>query len=84
MSRLVSRLALPVALALLTLGSAAFARASLVAFDQFANAPLLASPVPVLLGPINELGRNGWQCKPEQAAKTVDASAAELPTEDGR
>ncbi len=82
MSRSLTRLALLVVLALLALGSASFARASLAAFNEFANVPLVASSIPALLGPINELGRNGWKCKPEQAAKTSVARTADLPSED--
>jgi len=77
-----TRLAFGVALALLTAGSAGFARASIAALDELAGAQLQPSALPALLGPINELGRNGWQCAPERAAKAAHARDAELPTDD--
>ena len=33
-----------------------------------------------LLAPITELGRTGWDCTPEKAARAKTAHAAELPT----
>jgi hypothetical protein len=83
MFRFGRRLAFTAALALLTLASAGFARASIAALDTIADTPLQSSPLPALLGPINELGRNGWQCFPEQAAKSPGHRGAELPSDDG-
>jgi hypothetical protein len=40
---------------------------------------LVPSSPPPLLGTINELGRVGWACRPEQAADAKRARAAELP-----
>jgi hypothetical protein len=77
------RVAFGTALALLTVASAGFARASIVALDVLANAQLQPSAIPALLGPINELGRNGWQCVPERAAKATGHRDAELPADDG-
>jgi hypothetical protein len=83
MVRFGSRLAFGLALALLTAGSAGFARASVAAIQDLANAELPSSSIPSLLGPINELGRNGWQCVPERAAQAVRGATAELPPDDG-
>ncbi len=46
-----------------------------------ANA-LLPSDTPALLGPINEKGRVGWECKPEKAAAAKSATGADLPLVD--
>jgi hypothetical protein len=83
MVRFGTRLAFTIALALLTAGSAGFARASVAALQDLTNAELQSSATPSLLGPINELGRNGWQCTPEQAAQALRGKAAELPPDDG-
>jgi hypothetical protein len=83
MMRFPVRLAFGIAFALLTAGSAGFARASVVALEDLANAQLQPTALPALLGPINELGRNGWQCVPERAAKAARATSAELPADDG-
>lgn len=79
MLRMSARLAFPLALALLALGGVGFARAAALELDALA-AGLPASAAPGLLGPINELGRNGWNCLPERAAVAKTASAADLPT----
>ena len=78
MPRLLVRLAFITALALLGAGTAGFARASIVALGDLGN-PFAPSAVPSLLGPINELGRNGWDCVPERAAQAARAKAARLP-----
>jgi hypothetical protein len=83
MDRFGTRLAFTIALALLTAGSAGFARASVAALQDLASSQLQSSATPALLGPINELGRNGWQCAPERAAQAVRGKAAELPPDDG-
>jgi hypothetical protein len=83
MLRFGRRLAFGTALALLTLASAGFARASVLALDALANAQLQSSAIPSLLGPVNELGRNGWQCYPEHAAKAAARHDAELPADNG-
>ena len=36
-----------------------------------------------LLGPIDELGRNGWDCKPERAANARAIRDADLPSPSG-
>jgi len=83
MPRILVRLVFLAALALLGVASAGFARASAVALEDVANAQLVPSGPAALLGPINELGRNGWHCVPELAAQARRASAAELPEPDG-
>jgi hypothetical protein len=40
---------------------------------------LVPSGLPSLLGPIDEHGRIGWECKPERAAGAKHANAGELP-----
>ena len=84
MTRMLVRLAFIAAVALLGVAGGGFARASLTTLDQLAGAQLVPSAEPRLLGPINELGRNGWQCFPEQAAAAKTVHDAELPTTDGR
>jgi hypothetical protein len=42
---------------------------------------LVPSESPALLGPINELGRKGWQCRPERAAASKRATHADLPSD---
>ena len=59
---------------------AAFANAGSVTTVDVTQ--LLPSDAPGLLGPINEKGRVGWECKPERAASASSASAAELPLAD--
>jgi len=83
MVRFGSRLAFALALALLTAGSVGFARASVAALQDLTNAEIQSSAIPSLLGPINEFGRNGWQCVPEHAAQAVRGKNAELPPDDG-
>lgn len=43
---------------------------------------LLPSDTPALLGPINEKGRVGWECRPEKAAAAQSATDAGLPLAD--
>jgi hypothetical protein len=74
-----ARLAFIATLALLLATGAGLARASWSTLDELANAQLVPSSPPALLGPINELGRNGWACRPEQAARASDVAHAELP-----
>jgi len=76
---ILARLAFIVAIALFLAIGAGLARASLSSLDDVVNAQLLPSAAPALLGPINELGRNGWACKPERAAHSVEVGSAELP-----
>ena len=41
---------------------------------------IIAQPFdPSLLGPIDEHGRIGWECKPEKAAASSNATMGELP-----
>ncbi len=84
MPRMPLRLALTLALALVGVGSVGFAYASVSAIDGIGTDTLTASAPPALLGPVNELGRNGWQCTPEQAALAKKARNAQLPTPDTR
>ncbi len=83
MSRSVVRVALLTVFTLLGVASAGFARAAAVAIDDVARDQLVPSAAPALLGPINELGRDGWHCVPEQSATARHAGAAELPQPDG-
>jgi hypothetical protein len=67
----------------LVLGGAAagLARASV---DEIKGALLQPSALPAILGPITDLGRNGWDCAPERAAQAKSAGHAELPSDPGR
>jgi hypothetical protein len=73
------RIALILALALLGVASADFARASVLSLNDLAKGQFLPSESPTLLGPIDAVGRTGWQCAPERAATTQHAATAELP-----
>ncbi len=42
-------------------------------------ASLVTSATPLLLGPITESGRTGWDCAPEHAATARTATGAGLP-----
>lgn len=53
--------------------------ASLASPQELASGQLVPAAAPALLGPINELGRSGWGCKPEEAARSTDVRSAELP-----
>ncbi len=81
--RILARLAFIVAIALFLATGAGLARASLSSLDELLNSQLAPSAAPALLGPINELGRNGWACKPERAARSRDVGSAELPDAPG-
>jgi hypothetical protein len=74
----VSRLVLP-GLLLLAAGSASVAFANADALLALRADSLLASDAPSMLGVIDEHGRTGWACKPEQAAAAKNAAMAELP-----
>jgi hypothetical protein len=50
-----------------------------VSLADVLRAPLAASTSVDTLGPITEVGRKGWDCKPEHAAVASSASSAELP-----
>lgn len=58
------------------LGAAFATAAGLTAVDATA---LMPSEMPSLLGPINEKGRTGWECRPERAAAATGPAAAQLP-----
>ncbi|HMD03203.1 MAG TPA: hypothetical protein VKG44_09600 [Candidatus Baltobacteraceae bacterium] len=77
------RLAFVIGAALLAFAGAGLARASVMDLDTLARSELTPSAAPRLLGPIDESGRNGWQCKPEQAARSPLAGGAELPRDNG-
>jgi|HubBroStandDraft_6_1064221.scaffolds.fasta_scaffold1134968_2 hypothetical protein len=76
MPKAVGRLATLITVAVLISAGAGLARASVDALDAVHLAP---SATPGLLGPINSLGRAGWDCFPERAAKATTAAHAELP-----
>jgi len=79
-----SRLRLVVlCVALLSGAGFALARASVPDLDELTRTTLVPSAIPALLGPVDALGRNGWKCAPEQAAKTSSAGAGELPQDPG-
>lgn len=80
MSRNLVRLASTGIVALLLGLGASLAHAAVATLDDLANAQLVPSTQPALLGPINELGRNGWQCLPEKAAQSTAAMKADLPS----
>jgi hypothetical protein len=71
-----ARFATPVAIAVLILAGASLARASI---DELAAAQTFTFSAPSLLGPISALGRSGWDCAPERAARASNPRAAELP-----
>jgi hypothetical protein len=76
-SRLVPRLALA---GLLLLGAVSLRYACVDAGVLTASTDMLApSTQPAMLGAINEEGRTGWLCRPEQAAAAKNAKSAELP-----
>jgi hypothetical protein len=82
MSRLWLRTLVLLAVVLMSAG-AGLARAAVVGLDELAATQLAPSSVPALLGPVSALGRNGWACEPEKAAKAVDVKDAELPDDLG-
>jgi hypothetical protein len=83
MSRWSVRVWFLAALGLLGLTSAGFARAALADLDALAGGQFVPSAAPALLGPVDPAGRNAWNCRPEAAAKSTRAGAAELPEPDG-
>jgi hypothetical protein len=75
--RLIARLALA---GLLLLAAVSLRYAYVDAGVLTASTDMLApSSQPALLGAINEDGRTGWLCRPEQAAAAKHAKNAELP-----
>jgi len=80
MPRLLVRLSVPALVVVLIFGGVGLARASL---DELALAQSLTS-TPEMLGPINSLGRSGWDCAPEKAARSARPSHAELPDDASR
>ena len=75
---LVSRLALA-SLLLAGAASLSFALANADSLTALGDKALLSSEAPSLLGPIDEHGRIGWECKPERAAESSNPAHAELP-----
>ncbi len=73
------RLVLVVCAALLGGAGLTVARASVPDLADLTRTTLVPSAAPALLGPIDALGRNGWKCVPEQAAKATSVRSAELP-----
>jgi hypothetical protein len=76
-SRLVARLALA-GLLLLAVVSLRYAYVDAGVLTASADM-LVPSSQAALLGAINEDGRTGWLCRPEQAAASKNAMSAELP-----
>jgi hypothetical protein len=58
-----------------------FAFAGVASLQQMLDSGLTPSSAPTLLGPITSAGRIGWQCKPERAAGSRNASDSELPAD---
>jgi hypothetical protein len=81
MQRMLGRWIVYVAVVVLIGAGAGLARASV---DELAGVVLVPSAVPGLLGPISSLGRVGWDCAPERAARAASAAHAELPHETDR
>jgi hypothetical protein len=81
MPRVLARFSIPLAVVVLIFGGVGLARAS---FDELAVAQSLASSPSALLGPINSMGRTGWDCTPEKAARAARVREAELPDDTSR
>jgi hypothetical protein len=64
--------------AVLVSGRFAFARAA--SLEDMLAGQLVPSAAPALLGPITEVGRVGWECKPEQMAAAHRVRDAGLPS----
>ncbi len=79
MMRVLGRLAFPLAVVVLIGGGVSLARASV---DELALAQSWTSSAPALLGPINSLGRAGWDCVAEKAARATRPRDAELPNDE--
>lgn len=80
MSTLRAILAIAGASAALLVTVAGIALGAEGALEGLDGVVLQPSDVPVLLAPISEAGRNGWNCVPEHAAVAAAARNAELPT----
>ena len=79
MSRLWVRVALCLALLTTAAGGAVVGVAGAASVESALAGALQPSEAPALLGPITEVGRKGWACKPEKAAAARSARDAELP-----
>ncbi|MBC5820819.1 MAG: hypothetical protein GIX01_02365 [Candidatus Eremiobacteraeota bacterium] len=75
---------LVLAVAVLGAGGAGLARASVQTIDELTSGALVPSAAPSLLGPIDALGRVGWDCIPERTARTASVRDARLPDASGR
>lgn len=53
-----------------------------LSLDELSRPQLAPSADAGLLGPITEVGRTGWDCAPEKAARAKTARAADLPASD--
>jgi hypothetical protein len=53
-----------------------------LSIDDLGHSQLAPSSAAPLLAPITEVGRKGWDCMPEKAARAKTARAAELPPSD--
>ncbi len=84
MPRMKFRLVLVLAAAVLGVGGAGLAHASVQTIDELTSGGLVPSAAPSLLGPINALGRVGWDCVPERTARTTTVRDARLPDASGR
>ena len=79
MSRALVSRAVLLGLLLIAAGSASIAFANADSLVGSSTDTLAASDAPAMLGAIDEHGRVGWECKPEQAAAAKRAAMAELP-----
>jgi hypothetical protein len=61
-----------------------FARAAVTELGGVASMQLVPSSIPTLLGPIDDLGRSGWDCVPERTARSERSKDADLPDDAGR
>lgn len=77
MSRLRPFLTVLAAAAAIAAGAAGFAGAASI--EDALRGGLAVSDAPGLLGPIQESGRSGWECKPEIAAAATTAAQGDLP-----
>ena len=81
MLRFAARWSVLVASVVLAGAAVGLARASV---DELNGAILAPSSLPAILGPISDLGRAGWDCAPERAARSERVVHAELPSDPGR
>lgn len=80
MSRALAARFLIGALLAVVLASGRFAFACAASLEDLLAGQLVPSAAPALLGPITEVGRVGWACKPEQMAAARRVHDAGLPS----